>query len=688
MRKLPILLSAILYLNHICAATSLPGSSSYVVPANFPTSVFPSYYYMPAQPTQEPQPAIYDPVLQITFPYNLTNPETIPTQDEDPVLYPVPKANLSITQQEALIQQVMANVSAVLNSTLPPDPCSKCKAALSAAQPAAWYAPTLVPDAMVSACKAYKFQSNATCEGTYNATNYGAVLTQVLYFADVQGLDGQHICNMLSSKFCSAPTALPLNTTSLFPKPKPVNAVAPKASGKRVKVLHLTDIHLDPRYYVGAEATCSGYMCCRVNTFNTSSPNKVLFPAPVFGAYQCDAPYFLALAALQAVGPLTGTEKGNGKNSLAWTIYTGDVVPHDPLSQISRAYAEYSETSVYEMIKSYISGPVFPTLGNHDTNPEAIDAPYKLPGPLGQQTSWNYEHVAGLWLHEGWIKPKDVAQVSTHYGGYSIKSHHGLRIISFNTDFWYRSNVLNYINTTDPDNSGVFSWMISELQKAEDACERVWIVAHVLSGWDGSQGMTNPTNLFYQIVDRYSPHVIANVFFGHTHEDQFFVYYANNGTVRSADTALSTGWVMPSVTPLTNLNSGFRLYEVDTGDFNIYEAYTYYSDVNTFSTLNGTGPTFKFEYSTRDSFGPGAGWSAQDPLNATFWHRVTEAMEKDVTLVSLHNTYQGKMSIKTPNCTSTACQTAKICYMRSASTALSSECPTGYSSVQGPFSGP
>jgi hypothetical protein len=44
----------------------------------------------------------------------------------------------------------------------------------------------------------------------------------------------------------------------------------------------------------------------------------------------------------------------------------------------------------------------------------------------------------------------------------------------------------------------------------------------VLTGWDGSDGMLNPTDLFYQIVDRYSD-TIANIFYGHTHEDFFNV---------------------------------------------------------------------------------------------------------------------------------------------------------------------
>ena len=41
------------------------------------------------------------------------------------------------------------------------------------------------------------------------------------------------------------------------------------------------------------------------------------------------------------------------------------------------------------------------------------------------------------------------------------------------------------------------------------------------------------------------------------------VYYANNGTQQTVDAALATGWIGPSITPLSNYNSGYRLYEVD-----------------------------------------------------------------------------------------------------------------------------
>ncbi|OQE37324.1 hypothetical protein PENCOP_c010G01228 [Penicillium coprophilum] len=94
------------------------------------------------------------------------------------------------------------------------------------------------------------------------------------------------------------------------------------------------------------------------------------------------------------------------------------------------------------------------------------------------------------------------------------------------------------------------------------------------SSWDGSNALLNSSDLFYQIVDRRSPHIIPNTLFGHTHENEFMIYCTNYGTMQDADNARTTDWIMPTIAPRRNLKSGFRVYEVGTGDFNIYEAYT------------------------------------------------------------------------------------------------------------------
>jgi sphingomyelin phosphodiesterase len=229
-------------------------------------------------------------------------------------------------------------------------------------------------------------------------------------------------------------------------------------------------------------------------------------------------------------------------------------------------------------------------------------------------------------------------------------------------------------------------FLTDELQDAEDQGDRVWIMGHVLSGWDGTNPLEAPTNLFYQIVDRFAPHVIANIFYGHTHEDQFSIFYANNGTNMSAHTALTTSWIGPSITPLTNLNSGFRVYEVDSATFDIMDAHTWRSDIHSYPGLDGqtsVGASYVYEYDTRATYGAGiTGWDSSDPLNATWWHLVTEQMEANPSLVTTFNEYQGKQSVLTPNCTG-QCITARICYMRSGSASLAFQnCPKGFGSVQ------
>jgi len=138
----------------------------------------------------------------------------------------------------------------------------------------------------------------------------------------------------------------------------------------------------------------------------------------------------------------------------------------------------------------------------------------------------------------------------------------------------------------------------------------------------------------------------------------------------SDSTAQTVAWIGPSVTPVTNLNVGFRMYEIDSATFEVLDAYTWFSDVTAFPILDDMlsfGPTFELEYSTRETYGAGVtGWGLNDPLNATWWHRVSELMESDSTLVDAYNIFQTKSSALTPPCTGT-CAASIICAIRSGS---------------------
>ena len=103
-------------------------------------------------------------------------------------------------------------------------------------------------------------------------------------------------------------------------------------------------------YANGAEANCTSGLCCRENGYNRQSPQTPLLPAPRFGYFlwcvlylllqvlncnweQCsDCPYSLIAATLEAIPPLAGTET-TGFN---FTLFTGDLLAHDPNIQQSR----------------------------------------------------------------------------------------------------------------------------------------------------------------------------------------------------------------------------------------------------------------------------------------------------------------------------------------------------------------
>ena len=109
-----------------------------------------------------------------------------------------------------------------------------------------------------------------------------------------------------------------------------------------------------------------------------------------------------------------------------------------------------------------------------------------------------------------------MLQAQMQAGAYATVTPQSLKIISINTDFWYKVNYFNYVNTTttNPDNSGMLRFLINELQAAENAGQRVWIIGHVPAGYDGSNLIINPPNLFYAIVQRYCPATIAGIFWG------------------------------------------------------------------------------------------------------------------------------------------------------------------------------
>ncbi|WWD17604.1 hypothetical protein CI109_102045 [Kwoniella shandongensis] len=685
--RVSIFVAAVVGITSIAANKISLGPTAFTAPGVFPTSLFSSYYNDPTQTASQVQPVITDSVLQSTYPLNLTDPDTISNDDTaDPHYYPT--VHLKGKKAQALYDNVTAEIENIITGQGIAN-CSKCIQGLTSASRLAKAAPQLIPELLTTLCKKYAFAAGAGCN-VYDENAQGPFYAQVLAYADVSGYDGQYLCqNFITKSQCARPPLPEFKPEQFWTKPKPSDARPPIPKGTdRIKILHMSDFHVDPRYATGSEGNCTSGLCCRRGNPVASLEDGFTpsVPAPRFGYFLCDTPWALGAAAVQAIPVLTGTDSNDVFNM---TIFTGDLVSHDPYYQLSEGYIEYTETALYDLWKQTLnpSTPLYAAIGNHDSYQQAFDSPSTLSGKLKKQFSWNYDHLAKLWQKEGWIDHEAAGLAKRHYGAYSVQHAPTLKIITLNTDLWYRANIFAFINSTQSDNFGFLKFLAEELQECEDKGSRAYVVGHVLSGWDGSNPLPGPTDAFYQIVDRYS-HIIAGLFWGHTHEDQNLIYYGNNGTDISAATAQNVGWIGPSITPLTNLNSGFRLYEVDAETWDILDAHTWYSNVSSFAELDSQidiGATYSYEYNTRQAYGANITWPDNAPLNATWWHKVTEQMEIDNgKLVNLYNAHQGKQTTVGVNCTSNACIEAKICYIRSGSGPLALDnCPKGFGSVQG-----
>jgi predicted MPP superfamily phosphohydrolase len=45
---------------------------------------------------------------------------------------------------------------------------------------------------------------------------------------------------------------------------------------KKLKIMHISDLHVDIFYTSGAESKCNEPVCCRVNSANASSVNQII----------------------------------------------------------------------------------------------------------------------------------------------------------------------------------------------------------------------------------------------------------------------------------------------------------------------------------------------------------------------------------------------------------------------------
>ncbi|KAG7154577.1 Sphingomyelin phosphodiesterase-like 2 [Homarus americanus] len=278
-----------------------------------------------------------------------------------------------------------------------------------------------------------------------------------------------------------------------------------------LKVLHLSDTHFDPEYREGSNADCGEPLCCRANSGPVKSPDK---RAGLWGDFRkCDTPLRTIESMLDNIAYL--------HPDIDYIIWTGDLPPHDIWNQTRESNLNVVRATVQQLVDYFPYTPIFPALGNHEAAPVNSFPPPFIMGDYG--VSWLYDELDHQW--QRWL-PQSTSPTVRKGAFYSVLE---------------------------------LQWFIYELQGAEDRGEKVHILGHIPPGHHDCLKVWSHN--YYTIINRFESTITAQ-FFGHTHYDEFELFYDEYNRHRVTNIA----YIGPSVTSYYKLNPGYRIYTIE-GDY-------------------------------------------------------------------------------------------------------------------------
>lgn len=340
---------------------------------------------------------------------------------------------------------------------------------------------------------------------------------------------------------------------------------------KPYRVIHMSDSHVDFDYRQGSVSNCDEPLCCRESSTSNKSENSIL--AGYWGSLnKCDLPLNTFESALKFIAATL-----ENSDDIPYIIWTGDIQPHDVWEQ-NKQIAMENYDKIFQTIFEYLpNAKIFPSLGNHEMVPVDSFSPSNLISIARDDSpEWLYRKIDSYWSR--WL-PLDTVKTITKDGFYAVNVQPGLKIISLNTNFCHNKNFWLYINSTDPGNQ--LEWLIHELQISELEHEQVHIIGHIPPGTGDC--LKAWSRNFNRIVRRFKK-TITSQFYGHTHRDEFELFYDQDRSEKLSATtpwqAISTAFISGSLTTFIGVNPSFRIYTINPSQNFLPTDYeTYYMDL-------------------------------------------------------------------------------------------------------------
>ncbi|KAF9469608.1 sphingomyelin phosphodiesterase [Collybia nuda] len=525
--------------------------------------------------------------------------------------------------------------------------CDSCRDLLASFQTIALTGDDAFISTFVSLCTELQLEDSDVCNGLFSAA--GPIIAHDLRQINITGVTAGRLCDALFG-LCSSSTAtqfkFPLPPTPTRP-PQDANKV-PVARKRPFQVVHISDVHIDREYTVGADANCTKPICCRA--FADEAGKPVTVPALPNGNSKCDSPVSLADSMLDMVNEI------NPK----FVIFTGDVV-EGATWLVDQSEVEFDLSSFDAQLLARVKAPIYPSLA-------PVNSFARKTSMAVNDSQWVYDTQSVGWTP--WIDQTSREQVKHESGSYSSLVHGtNLRILSLNTQFWYKQNFWLYDSDTfQPDPNGVLEFMAQQLDQAERAKQKVWVIGHIPLGKEDT--MEDQSNYYDQILQRYKDTLVGQ-FFGHSHKDQFEIAYSDYNNQTAAN-AVAAALIAPALTP-TSGNPAFKLYDVDPDTFGIMDVRVIFTNVSEPSFQ--VKPEWSTLYSARETYGPLVGLSPHSELTPAFWHKLTDAFVANETAFQLFNTFISRGGAVTV--CDAACKNTTICDMRAFRSENNCDTPSG-----------